>query len=136
VSRGEKPIVCKKMCTALIAYFLRSPTPWLRPLRDIAISLHRGEAIVGDATTSEDTASLLEQALRSDTFTPRHCQILLWFAGALAEELNKLSTREIAYARFHQEMATTVFDAVAVMRAVWHPRSSEPEDEVSCRQWL
>ncbi|KAK5166201.1 member of the karyopherin-beta [Saxophila tyrrhenica] len=103
---GKGQFVTRKLCAALVTYFIRSPLPWPRPVVQLAIALDTQQSDVPDS------------ALQSVPSIPRlfwsmpqqQLEVLLCFAETLAEEVSKLSVTQQAFARQHAEMAVSLND--------------------------
>ncbi|KAK3715372.1 member of the karyopherin-beta [Vermiconidia calcicola] len=120
VQRGEGGLVCKKLCSTLTTYFLRSPLMWKHPLLDLALSFHHGDATVeGNTPRSADEISDILPNLNE-----LQLRVLLWFAGALAEEVSRVPANTPAHANLHTQMENIVKDASVLMQWAFQQQST------------
>ena len=111
VAKGEGGLVCKKLCSTLTTYFLRSSSLWERPLLHVALSFYHGDAVTqSDIDESKATMSNFLPSL-----SVLQLQALLWFAGSLADEVGRSDSNVQTNARLHSELENTVKDASASM---------------------
>ena len=110
VGQNERPLVCKKLCSTLTTYFIRSPVLWQRPILHLALSLRAGDVVPDSAI---DPRSDLDEILNGlDTSA---LIALLWFSGTLADEISRMESNSSAHAQLHNQMESIVRDAGAVM---------------------
>ncbi len=112
----------RKLCSALVTYFIRSPVPWHRPIQELAIGLSNFEAIQGVGSPHRATpvfAGALE-ALPDQEMTA-----LLWFAEILAEDVSRLPVKQQAYARHHANMLASLEDMSAVLQWALGPEAEQ-----------
>lgn len=86
----ETSIVVRKLCSALIAYYLKPSEPWKKCLRHLIVSIKEGNAVTVDIISSTTS-----QALSVHTPSIRQIKAVLWFAGGLVEEVNKADAKSI-----------------------------------------
>lgn len=86
---NEGPLVVKKLCTALVAYFLRSSASWERCLLHLICSLSEGEPVSYELMMSEhyDVASRVVTSLEAPQLLTA-----IWFATTLVEEVGRTSS--------------------------------------------
>lgn len=84
VSQNEAPLVLRKLCAALVAYFIRPSSTWENCLRHLVCSLYRAQAVSTESLKSYpptvNVYSALNQAQAITT---------LWFGSMLVEEVAK-----------------------------------------------
>ena len=88
VQTGDGPVVIRKVCSALVAQFLKSTTPWDRCLRHLLCCFAAG-TVVGVEETRQFHPT-------NDTFLKLSILELktsLWFMTALLEEVGKTSSK-------------------------------------------
>ena len=81
---GEGPLVLRKLCSTLVAYFLRPSVSWDHCVRHVICCMRFGDIISRDNLSSmPPTGDMLSHldALKIKT--------VLWFAAALVEEVGK-----------------------------------------------
>lgn len=85
----EGPLVVKKLCTALVAYFLRSSASWERCLLHLICSLSEGEPVSYELMMSEhyEVASRVVTSLEAPQLLTA-----IWFATTLVEEVGRTSS--------------------------------------------
>lgn len=89
IKYNEGPLVVKKLCTALVAYFLRSSASWERCLLHLICSLSEGEPVNYDLMMAEhyDVASRVVTSLEAPQL-----MTAIWFATTLVEEVGRTSS--------------------------------------------
>ena len=89
IKSNEGPLVIKKLCTALVAYFLQSSASWERCLLHLICSLSQGEPVDYAVMESQhpDIASLVVTSLG-----PTHLLTAIWFATTLVDEVGRTSS--------------------------------------------
>ena len=88
VQAGDRPIVIRKLCSALVAYFLKPSTSWKRCLRHLLSCFAAGKVVGSDDLVQfPSTHELLSQV------STLQLKTTLWFATALVEEVGKTSLK-------------------------------------------
>ena len=89
IKSNEGPLVIKKLCTALVAYFLRSSASWERCLLHLICSLSEAEAVNYDLMMSEhyEIATRVVTSLEAPQLLT-----VMWFATILVEEVSRTSS--------------------------------------------
>ncbi len=86
-------MVLRKVCAALVAYYLRPSVAWNRPIRHLVVCFNHEQPV----------SSNMEQAPTSDLASKlkgRQLRTLLWFMTGLVEEVGKMNPESInAYGR-------------------------------------
>lgn len=108
----ESTLVLRKMCSALIAYFLRPPGTWKQCIRHLIVSFKEGRAIPLDImSTQQSSTSSVIRALDETQM-----QTVLWFASGLVEEVNKADNASIQTYKYYERVSSNVVDAVDLLQ--------------------
>ncbi|WPH00834.1 Hypothetical protein R9X50_00366400 [Acrodontium crateriforme] len=127
VSHDRDAMVCRKLCSALTTYFLRSPFIWKRPLQHLAMSLQNGNAVV--EAPVENSSTDISMILRDlDSY---QIITLLWFSSTLADEVGKVDPNTAANAQMHTLMETIVRNASALMQHAFTNQGGEETNSAS-----
>ena len=90
VNTGETRLVIRKLCSSLIAYYLRPAGIWKDCIRHIVLSFNEGRVVPSNTLTQGSNIGPVAAKL-----SPR-CQLaILWFAGGLVEVVGKTDTASI-----------------------------------------
>lgn len=91
VNDGEGALVIKKLCTSLVAYFLRPSITWQKCIRHLIVCLNQGNVVPGDHSVMLETSSrvVIESLSESQLLA------VLWFAGGLAEEVKQANAASL-----------------------------------------
>ncbi|KAI1638832.1 armadillo-type protein [Biscogniauxia mediterranea] len=107
---GSGPIVVRKLCSALVTYFIHYSHTWDRCVRHLLYCLHLNASVpiedVGDSTPIEN----IVQALN----TPKYFAAS-WFCTALAEDTEKVDTKSTKYISLHERLLSNAQDVTALM---------------------
>ncbi|KAI0443870.1 armadillo-type protein [Xylaria telfairii] len=116
LSDGSGPIVIRKLCAALVAYYIHYSHTWSKCIRHLIHSLDRNAAV----PIEEIAASLpLEQVIRElDT---QKFLAASWFAAALAEETEKVDSKATKYISLHERVLENANDVAALMGSALMP---------------
>ena len=87
VQVGDGPLVIKKLCSSLVAYFLRASTSWDRCLRHVICCLVVGRYY--PHSHLEQLAPTVELLAQSN---PLQLKTSLWFSTTLVEEVGKTNS--------------------------------------------
>lgn len=121
VENDDSQMVIRKLCSTLVAYFVKASARWERPLFHLICSFRQGDAVPAD----DVKAANISIELLLPTLTTKQPQGLYWFAGALADEIGKMEYSGSAQARFHVQMEQEVHDVAPLIR---HGMLSEGND--------
>lgn len=91
VDRNVGSIVARKLCSALVAYFLRPNVSWTRCLRTLIVAFKQGQIFHEQDIDSSITLDLLLSELKLEQM-----MTLLWFSQILAEEVSKHDSRRMS----------------------------------------
>ena len=87
---GESQLVIRKLCSSLVAYYLRPAGRWKQCVRQLALSLHQGFVVPsGTLSQGPKTGTVAAQ------LSPPCLIAILWFAGGLVEEVGKTNVASI-----------------------------------------
>ncbi|KAJ8129443.1 hypothetical protein O1611_g4189 [Lasiodiplodia mahajangana] len=107
---GSGPIVIRKLCSALVAYYIHYSHTWSKCIRHLIHSLDRNAAV----PIEEEGGSLpLERIIPS--LSTQKFMAASWFAAALAEEIEKVDTKSTQYISLHERVLDNATDASALM---------------------
>ncbi|KAI9772601.1 MAG: hypothetical protein M1835_006254 [Candelina submexicana] len=107
VSRSEGPLVVRKLCSALVSYFLRPNVSWERCIRHVICSFVREEAV--SLSNLDDYPPTLELTAQ---LNKRQIIATMWFSATLVEEVGKTDPDNIRKIRHN------VTDLVKILQYV------------------
>lgn len=84
-SGKEGALVVRKLCSALVAYFLQPAAPWTHCIRHILSCFHANSAVSEDRVEQKQLST--DQIYQLDT---SKVTTTLWFAISLVEEAGKI----------------------------------------------
>lgn len=88
---GDAALVIKKLCTALVAYYLRPTINWEPCIKHLMLCFARGFAISVEEVNQFNGPSLsIVEGL-----TERPLRAVLWFAGGLVDEVVQSNSASI-----------------------------------------
>ncbi|KAJ2989104.1 hypothetical protein NUW58_g3638 [Xylaria curta] len=113
---GSGVIVIRKLCSALVAYYIHYSHTWSKCIHLLIYSLDRNAAV----SIEEVEGSLpLEQTIRElDT---QKFLAACWFAAALAEEIEKVDTKATKHISLHERVHDNANDVAALMASALMP---------------
>jgi hypothetical protein len=91
MQRNESALVSKKLCSALVSFFIRAPSVWERCVRQIVCSLHKGAVWQLSLEDDDLPRTLWVVKQMSHDYVLR----LVWFITILAEEVSKVDTNSL-----------------------------------------
>ena len=95
---GAPKVVIKKLCSALVSYYLRPSGVWKQCIRHLVLCMNDGEVIpVTSMYQRPPTSSVVPSLTLNSTLA------ILWFARSLAEEVGK------AYSSSLQTYASSIW---------------------------
>ncbi|KAI1757444.1 armadillo-type protein [Xylaria castorea] len=116
LSDGSGTIVIRKLCSALVTYYIHYSHTWSKCIRHLILSIDRNAAVLIEEA---DGSLPLGQVIRElDT---RKFLAASWFAAALAEETGKVDTRATKYICLHQRVLENANDVAALMASALMP---------------
>ena len=89
VSQGEGGLVCKKLCSTLTTFFIKSPLAWEAPFLHLAMCLSQGDIVEPPNVGVENAQTAMSGLLPG--LNTLQLTVLLWFAGTLAEEVSDIA---------------------------------------------
>ncbi|KAI9875175.1 MAG: hypothetical protein M1830_008787 [Pleopsidium flavum] len=111
VSQNEGSLVVRKICSALVAYFVRPNSAWEHCLRHVICSFHSGQAV------STESLSVLPS---TGDLIPGLSQLqaiaTLWFSSMLVEEISKTDNTNMQTHKYYERVGPNLQDAVTIMR--------------------
>lgn len=90
VNAGESQLVVRKLCSSLIAYYLRPEGRWKQCIRHLVLSFSEGQVVPTNTLAQEPKTGPLAAKLSLPCL-----MAILWFAGGLVEEVGKTSGASI-----------------------------------------
>jgi len=86
----EGTLVLRKLCSTLVAYFLRPSVNWDHCVRHIVCCMRSGDVLSSETVSSTGTLGDVLSNLNTLKVT-----IVLWFAAALVEEVGKVNPNSV-----------------------------------------
>ncbi|KAL9000030.1 MAG: hypothetical protein Q9169_001275 [Polycauliona sp. 2 TL-2023] len=137
VKSNETPLVVKKLCTALVAYFLRSSASWQRCLLHLICSLSEEECVNYELMMSQhyELATRVVTSLGAPQLLAA-----MWFATTLVQEVGRTSLENrLTSVRQRLRVHTNLDDFVQLMRTVMTLPKAESnptlvEESIKCFQ--
>ncbi|KAF2965766.1 hypothetical protein GQX73_g7790 [Xylaria multiplex] len=134
LSDGSGPIVIRKLCSALVTYYIHYSHTWSKCIRHLLYSLGRNAAMpieeVGDTLP-------LEQIIRE--LSTQKFLAASWFAATLAEETEKVDSKSTKYISLHERVLDNANDVAALMASALVPMEgafdvSSQREAINCLQ--
>ncbi|KAI0542395.1 armadillo-type protein [Xylaria digitata] len=134
LSDGSGPIVIRKLCSALVTYYIHYSHTWSKCVRHLLYSLGRNVAMpieeVGDTLP-------LEQIIRE--LSTQKFLAASWFAATLAEETEKVDSKSTKYISLHERVLDNANDVAALMASALVPMDgahdvSSQREAINCLQ--
>ncbi|RDL35074.1 ARM repeat-containing protein [Venustampulla echinocandica] len=110
VQNSEGPLVMRKLCSTLVAYFFQFSASWIKCVKHLMYCLCIKEAIPYEALPD----TLDTQALVSD-IPNATAMAIFWFASSLVEEVGKTDSNSMKQHKFHQSVLPNVDDIVPLI---------------------
>ena len=121
LSDGSGPIVIRKLCSALVTYYIQYSRTWAKCTRHLIHSLDRN-AVVPIEEVGESAP--LDQIIRQ--LDSQKYLAALWFTAALAEETEKVDTKSTRYITLHERVLENANDVAALMASALVPTNVAP----------
>ncbi|KAK3939954.1 armadillo-type protein [Diplogelasinospora grovesii] len=134
---GSGAFVTKKLCTALVTYFMRFSQLWPHPLRHLLYSLDIGRGMPVEGLDDALPANVIVGNLDR-----RKLRAAIWFTASLVEEITKTDMNVAKYMPVHKGLQDSVADATCLLARGFSPPSDNPalltqEDALTCFQsWV
>ncbi|KAH8683271.1 armadillo-type protein [Tricladium varicosporioides] len=111
VENLEKPLVMRKLCSTLVAYFFQFSATWERCIKHLMYCMCIKVAIpyVDLDREAPETMTLVTDIL--DT----RAVAIFWFATSLVEEIGKTDSTSMKQHKFHQRVVPNVEDIIPLM---------------------
>ncbi|GAP86497.1 putative ARM repeat-containing protein [Rosellinia necatrix] len=134
LSDGSGPIVVRKLCSALVAYYIHYSHTWSKCIRHLLYSLDRNAAIPIEEARDSVPLEQIFRELDSQKFLAAS-----WFAAALAEETEKVDTKAVKYIGLHERVLDNANDVAALMASALMPTNGVPNihcqrEAINCLQ--
>ncbi len=108
VNRGESALVIKKLCSALVAYYLLPSTLWSRPVFNVMVSLSQRQGFDISGLSTLDLAQSLSN---------HQLLAALWFSMGLAEEAKQALVVNEQSLRYDMRVAANTEDVASLLYA-------------------
>ncbi|KAI0382663.1 ARM repeat-containing protein [Hypomontagnella monticulosa] len=132
---GTASFVIRKVCSTLVAYFIRCPQLWRMCVRHLSYCLETRTCMpIGEV----DEFSPFQDVSRAlDT---KSYYAIVWFAQILADEAEKVDTKSEKYLPVHEAMEVNARDVAIILARGIHPLDdhyTRPWDSISCLEaWV
>ena len=90
VQAGDDQLVIRKLCSSLVAYFLKSSTSWDRCLKHLIWCFS-----IGSVVDKEGISQLPSTVVLLANLNALQLKTLLWFSTTLVEEVGKMNSNSI-----------------------------------------
>ncbi|KAE9374892.1 ARM repeat-containing protein [Stipitochalara longipes BDJ] len=107
---SEGPLVVRKLCSTLVAYFMQFSSSWERCVRHLMYCLCTNEACPYSSLDDAPETAVLIQNL-SDA----KAVAVFWVAGTLVEEVGKTDSNSMKQHKFHRQVVPNVDDIVPLI---------------------
>lgn len=97
MENSEGALVVRKLCSALVTYFLQFSTSWQNCVKHLICCLYSGKALPYSALDEAPEIAVLVQGL-SDS----KAVAIFWFAAILVEEVGKTDSSSMKQYKFHR----------------------------------
>ncbi|KAI4095613.1 MAG: hypothetical protein LQ344_001544 [Seirophora lacunosa] len=114
VNAQEAPLVTRKLCSSLVAYFLRPTVSWDRCLLHLVCCLNAGDAVnYGQLMSSpdKDVTRVVPNLGKTQLLAS------IWFALNLVEEVSKTSSTDHRTHKYHERMIVMLEDVVGLLQS-------------------
>ncbi|KAK4227944.1 putative importin [Podospora fimiseda] len=130
---GAGPIVTRKLCSALVTYFVHFSHLWPNCVHHFIYCLDLGRGTRADAVDDALASNILVDKLDRPKL-----RVAVWFAITLVEEVGKTDMNSAAYSELHTRLVKNGADVVSLLaRGLSPPSDNHPElkiqqDALSC----
>ncbi|KAI1338073.1 armadillo-type protein [Xylariaceae sp. FL0016] len=107
---GSGPIVIRKLCSALVTYFIHYSHTWVKCVRHLLHCLDRNAVV-----SLEDNRDAVPIQDMTRDLDPQKFLAASWFAAALAEEIEKVDTRSTKFLGLHERVFLNADDVTGLM---------------------
>lgn len=136
LGEGSAAFVIKKLCSALITFFLHYPSLWANCLRHFVYCLDVGSAVPLESVDEKLPTTVLVEGLE-----PQKLKLAIWFATALVEEVGKTDMNSSKFMPVHERTVKNGHDVGCLLARGFEaqnmPGSPIQSDTLSCYQsWV
>ncbi|KAI1826185.1 armadillo-type protein [Xylaria intraflava] len=134
---GSGPIVIRKLCSALVTYYIHYSHTWPKCVHHLLHCLGRNVTVPAEEPTDALPSEQVIQGLDTQRFLAA-----TWFATSLAEETEKVDTKSTKYIGLHERVLDNGNDVAALMTGALTPSNGVPniliqKEAINCLQaWL
>ncbi|KAF6822298.1 importin 13 [Colletotrichum plurivorum] len=133
---GSGSIVIRKLCSALVTFFLCFPARWELCVRHLCCCLAEGGPLAQD-----DIAANINLSTVLETLHQRKLQAALWFSAALVDEVVKVEMNSAKHLGLFESLLKNVPDTLSLMSHGFsgdsHVQQHIRRDSISCLQsWV
>ncbi|KAI1001741.1 hypothetical protein K3495_g6463 [Podosphaera aphanis] len=107
---GEGPLVGRKLCSALVAYFLKFSSSWSRCVKHLLYCLCLDKALPYSSVDGSSDTNLLVQNI-----SDRKSQVIFWFSSTLVEDVSKMDSNSMKAHNFHRYVKPNADDIVPLI---------------------
>ncbi|EPQ62290.1 BgtA-21035 [Blumeria graminis f. sp. tritici] len=107
----EGPLVGRKLCSALVSYFLQFSHIWSRCVQHLLYCFCRDEALPYTSLREAPDSIILVQNV-----SDKKARAVLWFASTLVEDVSKTDSNSMRTHKFHSHIRPNVNDVVPLIR--------------------
>ncbi|MCJ1404831.1 hypothetical protein MMC11_008057 [Xylographa trunciseda] len=113
VSLNERPLVVRKLGSALVAQFFQPAAQWTRCVRHVICCFYTSSVMLEKDVDSLPPSSSMVQNLNASQVIAT-----LWFATTLVEEAGKLGAETSQTHIYHEKTAASIDDIVLILNCV------------------
>ncbi|KAK4217330.1 armadillo-type protein [Rhypophila decipiens] len=131
LAEGSASFVVKKLCSALITFFLHFPALWEQSIRHFVYCLDVGSAVPVEGVDEKLPTTVLVEGLE-----PQRLKVAIWFATALVDEVGKTDMNSAKFMPVHEKTVKNGPD-VGCLLARGFAAQEIQSDTLSCFQsWI
>jgi hypothetical protein len=120
VEGAEGPLVVRKLCSTLVAYFLQFSATWTHCVAHLIYCLCIGQPTPYDALSEAPSSAILTQNISKEKAV-----VILWFATTLVEDVGKTDSNSM-------KMYVYSFDHITLNKLTTKQASLPPSDGPEC----
>ncbi|CCC13967.1 hypothetical protein SMACR_08088 [Sordaria macrospora] len=134
-AEGVAPFVIKKLCIALVTFFIHFSQLWPNCLRHFLYSLD-----LGRATPIEALDNALDTTIIVNSLEISKLKVAIWFATSLVEEVGKTDMNSIKYVHVHERLVRNAHDLASLLARGFLPSDDtyqvQGESLVCFQAWI
>lgn len=134
-AQGVAPFVIKKLCIALVTFFIHFSQLWPSCLRHFLYSLD-----LGRATPIEALDDALQTEILVNNLELSKLKVAIWFATSLVEEVGKTDMNSIKYVHIHERLVRNASDLASLLARGFLPSDNtyqtQGESLVCFQAWI